>query len=112
MPQSSHKLALTGLQYSLGLVLIYECSRLIFFSGARHAAQQSHVPHLLILIIAAVELLGAILFLIPPAVLVAGRILLATFCVAAVVHILHGQPDVGFLIIYAMAVLTITTERG
>jgi len=75
MAQSSHKLALTGLQYSLGLVLIYECSRLIFFSGAKHAAQQSHVPHLIILIIAVVELLGAILFLIPLAVLVG-----AVFC--------------------------------
>lgn len=112
MAQSSHKLALAGLQYSLGLVLVYECSRLIFFSGAQHAAQQVHLPHAILFIIAAVELLGAVLFLIPPAALVGGRVLLATFCVAAVVHILHGQPDVGFLVIYAMAVLTITTERS
>lgn len=112
MTQQANKLARTGLQWSLGLVLIYECSRLIFLSGARHASQQTHLPHALILAIAAVELLGAILFLIPPTVLMGGRVLLATFGVAAVVHLLHGQPDVGYLIIYAMAVLTIITGHA
>lgn len=108
MKQSANKLAITGLQYSLGLVLVYECSRLLFMSGA----SQAHIPHLLVKIIAVVELAGAILFLIPPAVVAGGRVLLATFAFAAVIHILHGQPDVGFLVIYAMAVLVVTTGRG
>ncbi|MBZ5574889.1 MAG: DoxX family protein [Acidobacteriia bacterium] len=107
MTQNASKLARTGLQWSLGLVLIYECSRLVFTSASAH----SHMPRVFVVAIAAVELLGAILFLIPPVVVVGGRMLLATFGVAAVVHILHGQPDVGYLVIYAMAVLTITTER-
>lgn len=107
MTQNAGKLARTGLQWSLGLVLIYECSRLVFTSSSTHA----HMPRAFVVAIAAVELLGAILFLIPPVVVVGGRILLATFAVAAIVHILHGQPDVGYLVIYAMAVLTITTER-
>lgn len=104
----ANKLARMGLQYSLGLVLIYESSRLLFSSGAA----QSHLPHALVLAIAAVELLGAVLFLIPPSVLIGGRLLLAAFAVAAVVHLLHGQPDIGFLIIYSMAVLTIITGRA
>jgi len=108
MSQSTANLARTGLQYSLGLVLIYECSRLLFGSGANHA----HIPHILVLAIAGVELLGAVLFIIPPTVKAGGRLLLITFVVAAVVHLLHGQPDVGFLVIYAMAVLTVTAERG
>lgn len=100
----TNKLARTGLQWSLGLVLIYECARLLFSRG-------SHGPisHALVLGIAAVELLGAILFLIPPTVLAGGRLLLATFGVAAIVHILHGQPDIGFLVIYGFAVLTVIT---
>jgi hypothetical protein len=105
MPTNSNQLARLGLQYSLGLVLVYQCSRLLFWSGARNA----HLPHALLLAIAAVELLGALLFLVPPAMVYGARLLLASFAVAAVVHILHGQPDVGFLVIYAMAVLTITT---
>jgi len=107
MNQNSAKLARTGLQYSLSLVLIYECCRLLLPSGTA----RTHLPHVLVQAIAAVELLGAILFIIPPTVLAGGRILLATFVIAAVVHILHGQPDIGFLIIYGMAVLTIITER-
>jgi DoxX-like family len=107
MTQDANKLARAGLQWSLGLVLIYECWRLLF----RPAGPIGHMPHALVMAIGAVELLGAILFLIPPTVLAGGRLLLATFGVAAVVHILHGQPDVGYLVIYAMAVLTITTAR-
>ena len=100
----TNKLARIGLQWSLGLVLIYECARLLF-SNASHG----HIPHALVLGIAAVELLGAILFLIPPTVKAGGRLLLATFLVAAAVHILHGQPNIGFLVIYTFAVLTVIT---
>jgi len=112
MTQPSHKLTLNGLQYSLGLVLIYECSRLLFSPAASRSLEKAHLPHALVLAIAAVELLGAILFLIPPTVLAGGRVLLATFVVAAVVHILHGQLDIGYLVIYAMAVLAVSTERS
>jgi hypothetical protein len=103
----NRNLARTGLQWSLGLVLIYECSRLLFTSAGAH----THLPHLLVMAIAAAELLGAILFLIPPTLQVGARLLLAVFGVAAIVHILHGQPDVGFLVIYAFAVLTVMTDR-
>lgn len=100
----TNKLARTGLQWSLGLILIYECIRLLFSS-----APHGHIPHALLLAIGAVELLGAILFLIPPTLVAGGRLLLATFLVAAVVHLLHGQPNVGFLVIYGFAVLTVIT---
>ncbi len=92
MSQNANKLARTGLQYSLGLVLIYECSRLIFSSAAGHALEKAHLPHALVMAIAAAEFFGAILFLIPPTVRAGRPLLLATFLVAAVVHILHGQP--------------------
>ena len=108
MRRDANQMARTGLQYSLGLVLTYESARLLLPSSTGHG----HIPHALVMTIAAVELVGAILFMIPRAILVGGRVLLATFLVAAVVHILHGQPDVGFLVIYAMAVLTITTARA
>ena len=100
----TNKFARTGLQWSLGLILIYECIRLLFSS-----APHGHIPHALILAIGVVELLGAILFLIPLTFRAGGFLLLATFLVAAVVHLLHGQPDVGFLVIYGFAVLTVIT---
>ena len=112
MKTTGNHLARTGLQWSLGLVFIYECSRLLFLPTVAHSLAKAHLPHLVVQAIAAVELLGAILFLIPPTVLAGGRLLLAAIAAAAVVHLLHGQPDMGYLIIYAMAVLTITTERS
>jgi hypothetical protein len=112
MSQDANKLAKTGLQWSLGLVLIYECSRLLFYSGAARSFEKTHLPQWFRVAIGAVELLGAILFLLPPTVLAGGRLLLATFGVAAIVHILHGQPDVGYLLIYAMAALTVMTGRN
>jgi len=60
-----------------------------------------------LIVIAAVELLGAILFLVPPTVHMGGKLLIGTFLAAAVVHILHGQPDIGYLVIYGFAVLTV-----
>ena len=68
MSASANKLARTALQWSLGLVLIYESSRLLFSHGTH-----SHLPHVLVMAIAAVELLGAILFLIPPAKVTGGH---------------------------------------
>ncbi len=109
MTQNANKLSLIGLQWSLGLVLIYECFRLLFYSGAARSLEKAHLPRGLVMVIAAAELLGAILFLIPPTMRAGGRLLLGVFLAAAVVHILHGQPDVGYLIIYGMAVLTVIT---
>jgi hypothetical protein len=111
MKTASNHLARTGLQWSLGLVMIYECSRLLFFPAAAHAVAKAHFPLIVVQAIAAVELLGAILFLIPPTLLAGGRLILVAIAAAAVVHLLHGQPDIGYLIIYALAVLTVTTER-
>ena len=111
MKVAANKLARTGLHWSLGLVLIYESSRLVFSTGAAHALAKAHSPRLLVQAIALVELLGAILFLIPPTVIAGGRVLLVAIAAAAVVHMIHGQPDIGYLVIYAMAVLTVITER-
>jgi len=110
--REASKFARIGLQWSLGLVLTYECCRLLFYSGAAYAAQRVHLPHLLVRAIASVELLGAILFVVPATMRAGAKLLLATFLFGAVVHILHGQPDVGYLIIYGMAVLTIITGQG
>jgi len=109
MKHSAHDLAKTGLQWSLGLVLIYQCSQLLFAHGAAQSFAKTHLPQWFRIAIAAVELLGAVLFLLPPTMLAGGRILLGTFLVAAAVHLLHGQTDVGFLVIYGMAVLTVMT---
>jgi uncharacterized membrane protein YhdT len=108
---NASKLARTGLQWSLGLFLIYACAKLLFQHAAAESFAKAHLPQWFRIGIAAAELLGAVLFLLPPTMLAGGRILLGTFLVATVVHLLHGQADIAYLVIYGMAVLTVMTGR-
>jgi hypothetical protein len=51
------------------------------------------------------EIAAAILFLVPLTTLLGGYLLLAIFFLAALLHILRGEFDIGVLLVYAMAVL-------
>ena len=62
-------------------------------------------------ILGGAEIIAAILFLIPPTRTIGGRALLAIFVAAALIHILHGQPDVGNLLIYGAAVYAVLAAR-
>ena len=109
MSQMKTRFADAGLHWSLGMILGYESARLAFTSS--HYALHAHLPRVLLLVIALAELAGAILFLVPSTIKLGGYTLLATFMAAALVHILHGQPDVGNLVIYGFAVLAVLAHR-
>ena len=51
------------------------------------------------------EIAAAILFVVPFTTLLGGYLLLMILFLAAVMHILHGEFDIGALLVYAMAVL-------
>jgi hypothetical protein len=51
------------------------------------------------------EIVAALLFLVPATSVAGGYLLLAVFFFAAAIHALHGQYDIGGLIIYAVAVM-------
>jgi len=110
MSQNAAKFARTGLQWSLGLILAYESARLAFTSA--YTSTRTHLPRPILIAIALIELAGAVLFLLPSTLRLGSYLLLTAFGVAALLHVLHGQPDVGYLVIYAMAVLTVTTQKG
>lgn len=57
--------------------------------------------------LAGVEMLGAVLLLIPQLVQLGARTLIGVLAVAIVVHLLHGEYRVGPLIIYAAATIVI-----
>jgi hypothetical protein len=65
------------------------------------------MPHLIRPILGSAEIVAALLFLIPPMRMIGGYALLVIFALAALIHILHGQPDVGGLIVYAASVYTV-----
>jgi DoxX-like family len=101
--------AVLGLQWIVGLVVIVESLRLAFeSSAARHFA----MPLWMRPTLAWAEIAAAILFLVPFTTLLGGYLLLVIFFLAALLHILHGEFDIGVLLVYAMAVLVSMAYRS
>jgi len=101
------KNAISILYWSTGLVVLVESCLFVFSASRGHAFANSGLPHLIRPILGGAEIIAALLFLVPPARIIGGYALLVIFALAALIHILHGQPDVGALVIYAAAVYTV-----
>jgi len=99
MPQPK---AMRGLQWTLGLVVFAEAALLVF-SGHTSAAHQVGVPRVVLTALASAEMLAATLFLIPRTMVTGGLALMVIFVLAMLLHILHGQTNVGGLVVYAAA---------
>jgi hypothetical protein len=105
MSRRLQKLAIPALRWAVGLVILWEASRLAFGeAGARHFAGTG-LPKWIRPALAWPEIIAAILFLLPPTMVFGSYALLAVIGIAALVHVLHGQFDVGVLVVYAAAVL-------
>ena len=102
--------AIVGLQWSLGVVVFVEAAMLAF-SGHARAAHQLGVPRVILLALALAEMLAAALFLIPRTVVTGGLALIVILALAMLVHILHGQTNVGGLVVYTAAVWAVVQER-
>lgn len=63
------------------------------------------VPGSIAPVLGGVEIGAAVVFLVPKLRRIGGYALLAVFAIAAVLHILHGQFDIGPLLVYNAAVL-------
>lgn len=70
-----------------------------------------HLPIVLLEIIAVAELVGAVLFVVPPTQRVGGCALLAVLLLAALVHVLHGQYGIANLALYAAAVGVVLAHK-
>ena len=95
------------LYWSTGLVVLIESCLFVFSTARGHEFSRSGMPHLIRPILGGAEIVAALLFLIPPMRTIGGYALLVIFALAALIHILHGQPDVGGLIVYAASVYTV-----
>jgi len=102
--------ALTGLQWTLGLVILAEAI-LFVMPGAAHEFSRTHMPNAVRLILGWGEILGAVLLLIPRTSARGAWVLAGIFVFAIVVHMLHGIFNVGNLIIYTASAFVLATER-
>ena len=99
--------AISVLSWSVGLVVLLESCLFVFSASRVHEFAKSGMPQLVRPVLGGAEIIAALLFLIPPARKVGGYALLVIFALAALIHILHGEPDVGGLVVYAAAVYAV-----
>jgi uncharacterized membrane protein YphA (DoxX/SURF4 family) len=105
MTPLQHQIAVSVLRWTLGLVVAWESCRFAVSTAAADTLQRMGLPAWTAGALGGLEVLAAILFLIPRAGRVGGWSLLGVFAVAAILHVLHGQFDIGPLFVYGAAVL-------
>ena len=111
MSAAQTKLALTVLQWVLGIVILAEAVQFVM-PGAAHDFAGTHMPSFVRMILGWGEILGCILLLIPLTAIRGAWILVGIFTLAIVLHLLHGMYDVGNLVIYTSAAWAIATGKG
>jgi uncharacterized membrane protein YphA (DoxX/SURF4 family) len=97
-------LAVPALRWALGLVVLIESFQEAFERAAIRDFAKTGLPQWIRLALAGGEIIAAILFLAPVTTVIGGCALIVIFAFAAALHFLHGQYDVGALLIYGMAV--------
>jgi hypothetical protein len=111
MAEQRTKIALTGLQWTLGVVILIEAV-LFLLPSAAHDFARTHMPNAVRLILGFGEVVGSILLLLPRTVIRGAWILVAVFLFAIAVHLLHGILNVGNLAIYTAAAWAIAVGKG
>jgi hypothetical protein len=110
MTEQRMKTALTGLQWTLGLVILIEAV-LFVMPSAGHDFAKTHMPDIVRQMLGWGEIIGAVLLLIPRTAVRGGWLLVLIFVLAIVVHVLHGMYNVGNLVIYSAAAWTVIAGR-
>jgi uncharacterized membrane protein YphA (DoxX/SURF4 family) len=105
------KCALIGLRLTLGLVILIEAI-LFLLPASRHDFDRTHLPSFLRLVLGWGEIAGCVLLLIPRTAIRGAWLLLVVFALAAVIHLLHGMWNVGNLLTYIAATITLITAKA
>jgi hypothetical protein len=111
MTASRTKIALTGLQWTLGVVILIEAA-LFVMPAAAHAFASTHMPNVIRMVLGWGEIAGCILMLIPRTAIRGAWVLVAVFALAIVIHLMHGFYGVGNLAIYTAAAWAVAVGKG
>lgn len=106
------RISVVLLRWTLGLVVLEESYRFAFSASAAHLFMKTGLPAWIQPALGVSEALAALLFVLPFTAAVGGYALLVIFGLAAAIHILHGQFDIGGLLVYSVAVLVCVTARA
>ena len=106
------KFSVPALRWTLGLVVLWESVHFVLSPSSVQHLSKGGLPQWIRPALGGSEIIAVLLFLLPPASLVGGYLLLLIFAVAAALHLLHGDADVGGLIVYCAAVLVCISHRN
>ena len=105
-----NKTALLALQWSLGVVLFIEAALLAFSKTEIHFAGHPGIHHWIRLALAWSEMLACVVFLLPRTMKAGATLLLMVLALAAFAHALHGNFQIGGLLIFAAAVGVVSSQ--
>ena len=74
---------------------------------SNHTGTHFSNPFLTVGLTIPAEMAGAILFLLPPTVAAGAWFLIIVFCAAVLLHVAHGQFEVGGLLIYDYSLISV-----
>jgi hypothetical protein len=111
MKERTRTLAVRGLRWCVGLIVLWKSCRLAFGESAMREFAKFGLPAWIRPALGGAEIVAAALFLLPITTVVGGCALLVIFFSAAVLHVLHGWYDVSALVLYFMAVLVSLAHR-
>jgi hypothetical protein len=110
MNQTLRKIAIPGLRWVLGLVVLLESYQFAFSPSATAHFANTGLPQWIRPALAGSEIIAVLVFLLSAASFLGGYLLLFFFLIAAVLHILHGEFNIGALVVYAAAVIVCMTQ--
>jgi hypothetical protein len=103
---------MTALRLVLGAVILQLSCSFVFATRSAEAFRHAGFPNALRLALGWCEIAAAILFLIPKTMVAGGLALIGVFLFAIGLHVLHGEFDVGALLVWTVAVIAILAHRA
>lgn len=99
MSQRSEQIAIAALRWTLGLIVLWESFVFVFYPVSIDYFAKTGLPHWIRPALGGVEIVAALLFLLPWTEALGGRFLLLVFAVAAIIHVLHRAFDLSGLLL-------------
>jgi hypothetical protein len=100
------------LRWTLGVVVLWESLRFAVSATSAHHLAGMGLPRWIAPVLGGTEILAAILFLLPKTAKNGGFLLLLIFAIASVLHVLHGEYQIGTLLVYIAAAWTCIAAGG
>lgn len=99
------------LRVVLGIVVLAQSFAFLFVGDSAKLFARHGLPDVIRLTLGWCEVVAAILFLLPPTLVLGAWSLLVVFAVAIFLHLAHGQFEVGGLAVYSAAVLVVLVSH-